>query len=162
MSGSAAAIETMTRRLAAARRITFTIAEAGLVLLCLYQCWPGLAPPSFWLDDLWVSVLARSASLAELIDFRPPVPPGFVVLLKATTGLFGDGHWQLQLPALVCRLAAIPLVGWLAFRLTLRLSAALVALTAAVAIVVSTTRVMTDRGETVIPHPRAAYRLPGA
>jgi hypothetical protein len=106
---------------------TFAIAESGLVLLCLYQSWPGLAPPGIWLDDLWVSVLARSASLGELIDFHPPVPPGFIILLKASSALFGDGHWQLQLPALVCRLAAIPIVGWLAFRITLRLSAALVA-----------------------------------
>lgn len=99
----------------------------GLLAVALYERWPALDPYSLWLDDQWVTVLARYASLRELFELGAPVPLGFVVMLKMVMTVFGDHAWTMQIAPLVFGLVQIPLIGWLAFRITGRVSLGLFA-----------------------------------
>ncbi len=94
---------------------------AGAVLLglvCIWQSLPGLEPPSFWLDDLWVATLAKFASLSKIIELKPPAPFGFLVIEKTMLAVFGQHDWPLQILALVSRAAAVTLIVLLVKRLT--------------------------------------------
>ena len=78
----------------------------------------GFNPRSLWLDDQWVAVLVRHASLPELFQLKAPGPLGFLLLLKAVAAAAGFGAWQLQLLPLVFGVAQIAVIGWIAYRLT--------------------------------------------
>ncbi|MET0385438.1 MAG: hypothetical protein ABW321_05740, partial [Polyangiales bacterium] len=82
------------------------------------QAWSGLDPRSLWLDDLWVAVLVKRASLAEVVQLHAPVPYGFVLIEKLVRGLFGDGHLQLQAAPFLARLFAVAGLAWLTTELT--------------------------------------------
>ncbi len=93
----------------------------GLMALtgsALAQRWGGLNPYSLWLDDQWVVALVKHATLNDLVELGPPTPVGFVVVLKAFDQVGGSGTWRMQLLPFVLGLAQIPLLGWLAFRMT--------------------------------------------
>ena len=59
----------LRHELAANRRekALFGSAVAAVVVLAFSLRLPGLAPPSFYLDDTWVALLARDASLSDLL-----------------------------------------------------------------------------------------------
>jgi len=82
----------------------------------------GTAPDALWLDDQWVAALVRHASLFDLLHLLPPAPLGFIALLKVTAllgaGEPGDAAWSLQVLPLTAALVQIPLIGWIAWRLT--------------------------------------------
>lgn len=103
------------------------IVLAALLVLAGLQRWPGVDPASLWLDDLWVGLTVREMGLADLFHYRPPIPIGFVYVLKAVTGVLGIGEWQLQMFPLLCGLLAIPSVALLAFQLSRSLPLALLA-----------------------------------
>lgn len=84
----------------------------------IWQRLDGWAPYSLWLDDLWVAVLAKSASLPFIWTTQIPTPPGFVFLLKLAELLPGDGAWRLQLLPLLFSLLQLPLIAALVVRLT--------------------------------------------
>jgi len=95
-----------------------------LVALALYQRWPGLNPPSLWLDDLWVAVLAKDATLSGLLWGKSPCPPGFVILLKVLRAVAGQEPWVLQALPLAASLAQPALMAWLVWRVTGSVAAA--------------------------------------
>jgi hypothetical protein len=87
----------------------------------------GIDPYSLWLDDQWVAVLAKHASPAEMLELKPPVPLGFLLLQRGLVATLGFGSWPLQLIPLTAGLAIIPFTGWIAFRLTDRVTLGLLA-----------------------------------
>ena len=93
----------------------FSVALSFLVFL---QRMPGIGPEALWLDDLWVAVLARSASLKELLILPYPAPPGFVLLLKAVAVFAGTHAWAYQLLPLMVSLILVYFTGWMAGRWT--------------------------------------------
>jgi len=99
-------------------RPALVLGLGAIALLWLLARLPGFNPPSLWLDDEWVAVLVKSASLSFLFEVRPPVPPGFVLALKGVRALLGDGEWQLQLLALLAGAAQVVAIGWLVRRVT--------------------------------------------
>jgi hypothetical protein len=109
------------------RDVACVVAVLACGLLALIQRYDAFGPVSLWLDDLWVAVLVESASLQELREVRPPVPFGFVALLKVTSWLLGKGAWQLQLLPAIFALALIPLLSHLAYLVTRSRSVAIVA-----------------------------------
>jgi hypothetical protein len=111
------------------RSAVFVPAVSALVVSSLVMMWRGVNPDSLWLDDQWVATLVKHASLSELLELRAPAPIGFILLLRVVAACFGWGHWQLQALPFLCALAQIPLIGWIAWRATGRLSLGLVAAT---------------------------------
>ncbi|HSB64089.1 MAG TPA: hypothetical protein VLJ18_07980 [Thermoanaerobaculia bacterium] len=91
-------------------------AIAAVVLLALSLRLPGLAPSSLYLDDAWVAVLARDASLSDLLAIRPPHPVGFLVLLAFARRLLPGAELSLQLLPFAASLALVPLGAWLVRR----------------------------------------------
>jgi hypothetical protein len=63
-------------------------------------------------------VLVDAAPLRLLAAAPIPCPPGFVLLLRALRPLLGGGDAALQAVPFACALLQIPLLGWLALRLT--------------------------------------------
>jgi hypothetical protein len=119
-------------------KIAFFAAVILVILLVdLLWIWRGVNPYSLWLDDQWVAALVRHASLAQLLEFKPPVPIGFVFLLKAMTAVIGAGHTQLQALPLIFGLLQVALIGCVAWRATRSMSLGLVA-----AILLSGSRVL--------------------
>jgi hypothetical protein len=109
------------------RMAVFIAASAILVLLALYRIASGINPDSLWLDDQWVGALIRRATLGDFVEVLPPAPLGFLLLVRLMTSVLGWGSWQLQLLPIACFLIQIPLIGWIAWRATGRLSLGLVA-----------------------------------
>jgi hypothetical protein len=99
-------------------RALFWGAIAAVVLLALSLRLPGLAPPSLYLDDTWVALLARDASLSDLLAIRPHHPFGFVVLLAIARRLLPGAELSVQLLPFAASLALIPLGAWLVWRRT--------------------------------------------
>lgn len=109
---------------------------ATLVLLALaglVQRLPGFNPPSLWLDDLWLAVLTKHASLRFLLVGSSPCPPVFGLILRWSTAVAGYGHWQFQLIPLLAGLAYVVLAGHFVFAVTRRMSLGLIAAALAVA-----------------------------
>ena len=116
--------------LAALTRWRVRLLAIGLGVLtvgAIFRLHTGINPASLWPDDQWVAVLVQHASLPELLELRPPGPLGFFLLLKSVTAVTGLGTWQLQLLPLIMGLAQIAAIGWIAFRLTDRVSLGLFA-----------------------------------
>jgi len=101
-----------------AKRAAYCLAIAGASALALALRWPAIAPSSLWLDDEWVAVLVRDASLRDLVDLAAPVPLGFVVLLKALTAAFGNDPFVLQAVPLLASIALVAATAALAWRIT--------------------------------------------
>lgn len=92
-------------------RVAFGAALGVLALLVAWRAAPALAPPSLWLDDLWMAVLARDGSLVEVFSLRAPVSPLFVLLQRAALALPVGDALALHLLPLACAMAAVVLVG---------------------------------------------------
>lgn len=100
----------------------FTAVMVMLLVMVLLRIRIGINPDSLWLDDQWVASLAMRASPDDLFKLMPPAPIGFLLLLQVITSILGAGHWQMQLLPMLCGMAQIPLLGWIAWRATGRLS----------------------------------------
>jgi hypothetical protein len=111
------------------RRIAYFLAIVGVCAVALLLRLPAIAPSYLWLDDQWVAVLVRDASIRDLTAFAPPVPFPFVLLLKAITAVFGDSPAALQAVPLLASLAVVPATAALARRIT---DSRVVAVTAAI------------------------------
>jgi hypothetical protein len=90
----------------------FPAALLLITLVAMVQRLPGIEPPSLYLDDQWVALLVRDASVGQILDIRPPASPGFLLILKAIAGVGGMAATTLQAMPFLCGLAAIPLFGW--------------------------------------------------
>lgn len=99
-------------------RALFWGAVAAVDLLALSLRLPGLAPPSLYLDDAWVALLARDASLPDLLAIKPPHPVGFIALLAIARRLLPGAELSLQLLPFAASLALVPLGAWLVRRTT--------------------------------------------
>ncbi|NQU10416.1 hypothetical protein HQ590_06490, partial [bacterium] len=98
--------------------MSLVIVLALLTIGAFWQRVPGLNPSSLFLDDQWVAVLARDASAAQIASIRPPVPVGFLLLIRPAARLGPGQSWPLQVVPLAAGLLVIPLAGWLAYRWT--------------------------------------------
>jgi hypothetical protein len=104
------------------RIVIFASVIAWLMIRVTWRIRTGINPDSLWLDDQWVATLALHASFVDLLELMPPAPLGFLLLLKLLTSVVGWGDWQLQLLPILFGLAQIPLIGWIAWRATDRVS----------------------------------------
>ena len=109
-----------------AHRLLLALAVAGIALrLAAY-----LANRSLFIDEAALALSVRDRSLPDLLsrplDYAQTAPAGFLVLLEASTGLFGESEYSLRLPALLAGVASVPLFALLAWRI-LPASGALVA-----------------------------------
>jgi hypothetical protein len=91
--------------------------------LCLLgaalRFWQYGTGASLWADEanLALNVIDRSASgLLGPLDFRQVAPPGWLLLVKGTVTLFGDGERALRLIPLLGSLGALPLCWYVAQR----------------------------------------------
>jgi hypothetical protein len=100
------------------KRIAYFLAIVGACAVAVLLRAPAIAPSYLWLDDQWVAVLVRDASIRDLIRFAPPVPFPFVLLLKAIAAVFGDSPAALQAVPLLASLALVPATAALAQRIT--------------------------------------------
>jgi len=98
--------------------LLFACGMASLSLGSLLLRLSAFSPPSLWLDDEWVALLVRHATLPLLFLGKLPASPGFILALRSATALLGEGEWQLQLVPFLAGLLAILLLGVLALRLT--------------------------------------------
>jgi len=89
-----------------------------LSLIFLLRGLPALAPPSLWLDDQWVALLAAQAPWSFLFSAPIPCPPGFALLEQLARRLLGDADWALQVLPFAAGILTVPLLGWVTFRLT--------------------------------------------
>jgi 4-amino-4-deoxy-L-arabinose transferase-like glycosyltransferase len=85
---------------------------------------------ALWLDEIYLAKSILTRSLHDLL-FRPledwqAAPPGFLVLVHLTTGIFGHGERSLRLVSLLFGVASLPLMLGVSRRL-LRPGAAVVA-----------------------------------
>ncbi len=102
-------------------------AIAAVVLLAVSLRLPGLAPPSLYLDDTWVALLARDATFADLLAIRPHHPIGFIVLLALARRLVPGAELSVQILPFAAALALVPLGAWLVRRRTGGLSGGILA-----------------------------------
>lgn len=109
------------------QRIAYGVSLVMLGGLALTLRASGLDPPSLWLDDQWVGIVVTRMSWGEFFDLRPPVPLGFVALLKASISLVGDPELGLQLVPMACAVAIVPAGAILVTRLTGRRSLGILA-----------------------------------
>ena len=79
---------------------------------------PGMNPPSLWHDDLVYGAIIRSESFIDMVTAPIHVAPGPLVLWRGMHTLIPDPEWALQLLPFVCGIAAIPLMAFVAWRLT--------------------------------------------
>jgi hypothetical protein len=90
-------------------RAVFAAGVAAIVVLAISLRLPGLAPPSLYLDDVWVALFAREASLADLMALRPPHPAGFMALQALALRFLPGAELSVQLIPFAASLALIPL-----------------------------------------------------
>lgn len=109
------------------RGVGFALGATAVTAAAAFQISPGVNPDSLWLDDQWVASLVRHASPATLLSLMPPVPLGFILLLKGAVSCAGWGQWQLQALPIVFAIVQIPLIGRIAWRMTGSVSLGLVA-----------------------------------
>ena len=100
------------------KKVLFASAVAAVVVLAFSLRLPGLAPPSLYLDDAWVALLARDASLSDLLAIKPHHPLGFIVLLAVAHRLLPGAELSVQLVPFAASLALVPLGAWLVRRRT--------------------------------------------
>ena len=107
--------------------IVFAIGVAAIVALAAALRAPGLAPPSLYLDDVWVALLAREASLADILTLKPHHPLGFLAFESLGRRFLPGNELSVQLIPFLASLALIPLGGWLVRRTTAGVSGGLLA-----------------------------------
>jgi len=94
---------------------------AGVTLLgaiVLFRGLPAFSPPSLWLDDQWVALLAARAPWSFLFGAPIPCPPGFALLEGLARAWLGEADWALQVLPFAAGILTAPLCGWVAYRLT--------------------------------------------
>ncbi len=96
------------------------MALAGLAVIgrVLAARLPALNPPPLWHDDLVYVAVIRSESFLDMVTAPIHVAPGPLVLWRGMHTLIPDPEWALQLLPFVCGIAAIPLMAFVAWRLT--------------------------------------------
>ena len=102
----------------------------GLLAFCGLGClWRsrGLDPPSLWLDDQWTAIAIRKMAWQEFFQLNPPIPIGFVAILKLLAGVSKDNEWPLQMFPAACSIVQLPLLALLVARTTGRRSLGLLA-----------------------------------
>lgn len=105
----------------------FAAGVAAIVVLAVALRLPGLAPPSLYLDDAWVALFAREASLADLLALKPHHPAGFMALQALALRFLPGAELSVQLIPFTASLAIIPLGAWLVRRRTGGVSGGLLA-----------------------------------
>lgn len=96
-----------------------TLVVASVVFGCMLRIAQYASNRSLWFDEsaLTLNILGRSAgALLRPLAFEQAAPPGFLLVEKAATGLFGASEYALRLFPLLCGLAALPLFALLARR----------------------------------------------
>jgi len=101
-----------------AKRVAYYLGVVALMLCAVLLRLPAFAPAALWLDDQWVAVLVRDASLGDLLRLAPPVPLGFVLLQKAVGAVFGISPATLQLLPMAASILLVPVTAALALRIT--------------------------------------------
>src|SRR5262249_36818695 len=96
----------------------FWLAVGAIALLFLSLRLPGLNPDSLYLDDTWVALASREASVSELMNLRPPHPVGFILILGLFQRAVSGAELPVQLLPLVAGLALIPVAATLVRRAT--------------------------------------------
>jgi hypothetical protein len=99
-------------------RTLFLVGVCAVVVLAFSLRVSGLAPPSLFLDDVWVALFVREASFRELLTLRPPHPAGFMAVQALALRLFPGAELAVQIVPLTASLALIPLGAWLVRRTT--------------------------------------------
>ena len=89
-------------------------------LIALVRRSSGWDPPSLWLDDQWLALAVRYASLDRLYQLRIPSPFGFSVLQKWAAGWASDREWPLQTIPFLAGLATVPATYFVARRVVRR------------------------------------------
>jgi hypothetical protein len=109
----------------AARPAVLTVTAAWLVWVvagagALLRLAELLSGRSLWLDESYLALNVLERGWAEhfsRLDFGQGAPPGFLLLMEASSALFGHGEVALRLPAFLCALAALVLFAGVARRL---------------------------------------------
>ena len=94
------------------------LAVAAITLRAWAARLPGWNPESLWADDLTYGALIRSRDLWGMIAAPIHAAPGPFLIWRGLYALFPDPEWSLQLLPFACGIAAIPIMGLLARRLT--------------------------------------------
>ena len=102
----------------AALRAGLALAGGAVVVRTVAARLPGLNPPSLWHDDLVYGAIIRSESFLDMVTAPIHVAPGPLVVWRWMYALLPDPEWSLQLLPFVCGIAAIPLMAFVAWRLT--------------------------------------------
>jgi hypothetical protein len=96
-----------------------TLAVVALIVVsALVARYPGLNPNSLWYDDLAWAVFARLGNPRSILFGVANAPPGFLAVLWASSAIFHDPEWSMQLFPFFCGLASIPVMAGVAWRLT--------------------------------------------
>lgn len=106
------------------------LTAAAVALLTIYAIWRraiDLDPPSLWLDDAWVAVLARLPDLAERVACSSSTPPLFALLVSWSIALLPDPEVGAQVLPFVAGALVVPLTGYVAWSLSGRPVVAIVA-----------------------------------
>ena len=111
----------------AALRAGLALAGGAVVVRAVAARLPGLNPPSLWHDDLVYGAIIRSERFLDMVTAPIHVAPGPLVLWRWMYALLPDPEWALQLLPFVCGIAAIPLMAFVAWRLTGNAAVALLA-----------------------------------
>jgi hypothetical protein len=107
--------EALQRRLNWQRFSHVALPSIG-VLIALVRRSSGLDPASLWLDDQWVALALRHASLAQIYALHIPTPIGWSALAKLVVSVSPDPEWPLQIVPFAMGLLSIPLFCWVAGR----------------------------------------------
>jgi 4-amino-4-deoxy-L-arabinose transferase-like glycosyltransferase len=107
------------------RRGEHRLAFCALLIVTAAICARGLAPPSLFRDDAWVT-LVRRAPLTSALRMGVTAP-GFGVLLREWLAVAGFSELRAQLPAYLAAVLAPPMLYLLAVRMRLRQETALLA-----------------------------------
>lgn len=86
--------------------------------VAIFRTHPGFDPDSLWLDDQWVASLLKLPKWTDLFLIRAATPIGFSMILRVMSILFEDKEWPLQLVPLICFYLQIPILAFLATRIS--------------------------------------------
>ncbi|MGI9321744.1 MAG: glycosyltransferase family 39 protein, partial [Thiogranum sp.] len=92
------------------------IAVALIILTALLVRWPGLFE-SLWFDEIWYTktMFAFPGQLDQVL-WKDVHPPAYTLTLLAWTDLFGDSELSVRMPSLLCGLASLALLWFIARR----------------------------------------------
>lgn len=101
---------------------------ATALALCL-RLW-GLASHGAWFDEAYYAYLATTRGPVDAIKVvlaSPPSAPLYAILLDGWVALTGASDVAIRLPSVMAGAATVPVTAWLAWEMTRRRSAALLA-----------------------------------